>query len=258
MTRSVVVNYYDELHLDKGLSTEDLNTELSRLETVWKRREITNPEKAAKMSALIIDARKVFKTNETRKEYDISLLPQQNKSSMENVKPAVEQWKLDAINKAETERQQLDDLESRKFRERSQKIEKRKAETSALYRKSWIAFIVCVAISFLAFIGLGFAKTPVFLLVVIMFGGMGFLNFCDMYRNGNGSGVVMMVSILGGLVFCFLSATARYTQMGYSAASASATWKTMGLLLVLMIAVIVITRSIGKHKANEAYKQNIL
>lgn len=251
-----VVDYYGELNLDRGLSTKELNTELSRMETVWKRREITNPEKAAKMNALIIDARKVFRTDATRNEYDKSLNSQQSVPPVKKTRPEVEQWKLDALNKAETDRQRLNDLETRKIRERSQKIEQRKAETTALYKKAWVIFIVCAVVSFFAFIGLGLVKVPVFILVIIMFGGIGFLNFCDMYRNGNGSGVVMMFSILGGFMFCFMSATARYTQMGYSAASASATWKTMGILLVTLIATIVITRTIGKNKANESFKQN--
>ena len=101
-------------------------------------------------------------------------------------------------------------------------------------------------------------KSPVILLVIMVFGSMGVLNFCDMYRNGNGSGAVMMVSILGGLVFCFMSSTAKYVQMGYSAASASATWKLMGILLASMIAIIAIARTVGKSKANSAFRNNII
>lgn len=252
-----VVNYYEELNLSRELSTEELNTELTKLEAVWKRREITNPEKAAKMSALIIDARNAFKTDSARREYDVSLSPTQRGPAPAEQKHKVEQWQLDAISKAETERKYLEEQENQKFKIRTQRIEERKASTAALYRKAWIAFAVCAALSILAFMTLGLTRVPVFLLVIIMFGGMGFLNFCDMYRNGNGSGLVMMISILGGFVFSFMCATARYTQMGYSAASASATWKTMGVLLLVMIATIVITRKAGKSKADSAYRQNL-
>lgn len=251
-----VVNYYEALNLDRELSTVEINTELSKLETVWKRREITNPEKAAKMNALIIDARKVFKTDATRRVYDVSLNPPQSAPVPMEPQNKVEQWQIDAINKAEMERRHLEDQENQKFQTRTRRIEERKAATTALYKKAWIAFAICVAITVLAFITLGFARTPVFLLVALVFGSMGFLNFCDMYRNGNGSGVVMIVSILGGLIFCFICSTARYTQMGYSAASASATWKTMGILLLIMISTIVITRKVGKSKADSAYRQN--
>lgn len=251
-----VVDYYEALNLSRNLSTEEINTELSRLETVWKRREITNPEKAAKMNALIIDARNVFKTDAARRAYDVSLNPPQSIPVPEEPKHKVEQWQIDAINKAEMERKYLEDQENQKLRARTQRIEERKVATNALYKKAWVVFAICAALSVLAFMTLGFARVPVFLLVVIVLGSMGFLNFCDMYRNGNGSGLVMMVSILGGFIFCFYCATARYTQMGYSAASASATWKTMGFLLLAMIATIVITRKVGKSKADSAYRQN--
>lgn len=252
-----IVDYYEVLNLNRDFSTEEINAELSRLETAWKRREITNPEKAAKMSVLIIDARDVFKNDATRRAYDISLNPPQNVPTPEEPKRKVEQWQIDAINDAELARKKLEEQEDQKLRMRTQRIEERKTATDALYKKAWLAFVACVVVAVLAFMTLGFARVPVLLLVIVVFGGMGFLNFCDMYRNGNGSGLVMMVSILGGLAFCFMSATARYTQMGYSAASASATWKTVGILLVMMIAIIVITRKVGKSKADSAYKQNL-
>ena len=252
-----VVNYYEALNLDRELSTVEINTELSKLETVWKRREITNPEKAAKMNALIIDARKVFKTDATRRVYDVSLNPPQSSPVPIEPQNKVEQWQIDAINKAEMERRHLEEQENQKFQTRTRRIEERKTATTALYKKARITFAICVAIAVLAFITLGFARVPVFLLVIVVFGGMGFLNYCDMYRNGIGSGLVKMGSILGGFVFCFMCATARYTQMGYSAASASATWKTMGILLVIMMAIIVITRMVGKSRADSAYRQNL-
>lgn len=252
-----VVNYYETLNLNRSFSTEEINAELSRLETIWKRREITNPEKAAKMNALIIDARDVFKSDATRRAYDISLTPPQSVPAPEEPKRKIEQWQIDAINKAEMERRHLEEQENKKFQTRTRRIEERKAATTALYKKALITFAVCVAIAVLAFVTLGFARVPVFLLVIVVFGGMGFLNYCDMYRNGIGSGLVKMGSILGGFAFCVMCATARYTQMGYSAASASATWKTMGILLVMMMAIIVITRKVGKSGANSAYRQNL-
>lgn len=252
-----IINYYEALNLDRELSTVEINTELSKLETVWKRREITNPEKAAKMKALIIDARDVFKTDATRRLYDVSLNPPQSFPAPEEPKRKIEQWQIDAINKAEMERRHLEEQENQKFQTRTRRIEERKVATTALYKKAWITFVICVAIAVFSFITLGFARVPVFLLVIVVFGGMGFLNYCDMYRNGIGSRFVKMSSILGGFIFCFMCATARYTQMGYSAASASATWKTMGILLVMMMVIIVITRKVGKSRADSAYRQSL-
>ena len=91
MIAETVANYYEVLSLNRSLSTEEINTELSRLETIWKRSEITNPEKAAKMNALIIDARDVFKSDVTRRAYDISLNPPQSVPAPEEPKRKIEQ-----------------------------------------------------------------------------------------------------------------------------------------------------------------------
>ena len=68
------VNYYEELGLNKDESLEDINRTLSQLESIWKRREINTPEKAAKMIALIVDARTVFASEQSRREYDASMI----------------------------------------------------------------------------------------------------------------------------------------------------------------------------------------
>lgn len=51
-----MVDYYAELNIDSSLGVDEINKELSKLENTWKRRELTSPEKATKMLALIIDA----------------------------------------------------------------------------------------------------------------------------------------------------------------------------------------------------------
>jgi cell surface protein len=68
-----MVNFYAELGLDKTKRLDELNSDLNRLESTWKRREITNPEKATTMLALIIQARKVFATDGSRRTYDDEL-----------------------------------------------------------------------------------------------------------------------------------------------------------------------------------------
>lgn len=95
-----MVDYYEELHLDRGLGLEDLQQELNRLEKIWKQREIHSPEKAAKMQALIYEARAVFKTEASRRQYDRELEAGKRKPGEEN--PAEErartreQWRVTA------------------------------------------------------------------------------------------------------------------------------------------------------------------
>ena len=66
-------NFYEELGLDRSKRIDEINTELSKLESTWKRREITNPEKATTMLALIIRARKAFSSDAARRSYDNEL-----------------------------------------------------------------------------------------------------------------------------------------------------------------------------------------
>ena len=68
-----MVDYYEQLKLDREASVEAINKELSALESTWKRREITNPEKATKILVLIMDARKAFKDDHSKAEYDYEL-----------------------------------------------------------------------------------------------------------------------------------------------------------------------------------------
>lgn len=73
----MVVNYYEELNLNKADSLDEITHALNQLESTWKRREITSPEKAIKMLALINDARSVFATEQSRSEYNSSLMARQ-------------------------------------------------------------------------------------------------------------------------------------------------------------------------------------
>lgn len=68
-----MTDFYAELSLDRNKKIDELNADLSRLESTWKRREITNPEKATTMLALIIQARKVFASDTSRRAYDKDL-----------------------------------------------------------------------------------------------------------------------------------------------------------------------------------------
>lgn len=68
-----MTDYYTELGLDRNQMTEALNAQLSQLESLWKRRRIANPDKATVMLATIIEARKVFASEESRQAYDAEL-----------------------------------------------------------------------------------------------------------------------------------------------------------------------------------------
>lgn len=89
------INYYDELNLDRNSSVAEINRALNQLETTWKRREVNTPEKATKMLSLIIDARTVFKTEETKRKYDESF-----NNKLESTNDSKVSKYVDARNKA--------------------------------------------------------------------------------------------------------------------------------------------------------------
>ncbi|MBQ2695098.1 hypothetical protein IJG04_00445 [Candidatus Saccharibacteria bacterium] len=65
-----MTNFYNEFGFDPGLSIDQIQNELNKLEATWKRREITNPEKATTMLALIIQAREAFESESSKRRYD--------------------------------------------------------------------------------------------------------------------------------------------------------------------------------------------
>lgn len=68
-----MTDYYSELKLDKNLGVGELNSALNKLESTWRQREIRNPEKSMEMLVLIMQARKVFASEDLRKSYDAEL-----------------------------------------------------------------------------------------------------------------------------------------------------------------------------------------
>ena len=47
-----MINYYEELNLDSSSDLSELNKALSQLESTWKRREITSPEKSTSLDSM--------------------------------------------------------------------------------------------------------------------------------------------------------------------------------------------------------------
>ena len=91
-------NLYDELNLSRELAIDEININLSQLERIWHQREINQPEKAHKMLALIDEARIVFKTQQSKADYDKSLDSVQNTHDERADNTAkILQWK-DAAN----------------------------------------------------------------------------------------------------------------------------------------------------------------
>ena len=88
------VNYYEILDISPSSSLDYIQTQLTRLEQIWRKREITTPEKATKMLATIIDARLVFHSEKTRQEYDNSLLQlgMKNESSSASSQDFEKNW----------------------------------------------------------------------------------------------------------------------------------------------------------------------
>ena len=73
-----MINFYEVLtDLKPDMSLNEIHAELIRQEKVWIKRQINNPEKATKMLAYLIDAKKVFETEDSRKEYDRQLAESQ-------------------------------------------------------------------------------------------------------------------------------------------------------------------------------------
>lgn len=68
-----MVDYYAELSIDSSMKLDEINKELNKLKSIWRRRELNSPEKAAKIIAMIIDAKEVFKSMQNRSAYDREL-----------------------------------------------------------------------------------------------------------------------------------------------------------------------------------------
>ena len=60
-------DYYESLQgISPEMSADDIFMELSNLERVWRKRRISNPEKASEMLQIIEEAKEVFDSDETK------------------------------------------------------------------------------------------------------------------------------------------------------------------------------------------------
>ena len=97
-----MTNYYEELELNQSLGLDELKRELAQMESVWRRREINAPEKAARKLILIAEAREAFRTAESRAAYDreLALSKQKPVEADPNAerKKQFDKWYQDALS----------------------------------------------------------------------------------------------------------------------------------------------------------------
>lgn len=68
------INFYKELKLSIDDSSVKICKELVKQEKLWYSRETTKPEEARKYLFYIDEAKKVFKSEESKKRYDQELI----------------------------------------------------------------------------------------------------------------------------------------------------------------------------------------
>jgi len=68
-----MIDFYEALKLQRSWGLDEINKSLVQHEATWKKREITNPEKARKMLVIVDEAKAAFKTSATRSKYDRDL-----------------------------------------------------------------------------------------------------------------------------------------------------------------------------------------
>ena len=68
-----MINYYEELNIERQLSVDEIQHQLNKLEQTWIRREVNAPDKARVMLTYITEARDTFKSELSRHEYDVAL-----------------------------------------------------------------------------------------------------------------------------------------------------------------------------------------
>lgn len=76
-----MTNYYEVLKLDKNASAAEIAAKLVRLESVWHKREMSQPAKAAERLVQITEAKKIFASESAKARYDreLTVVPVQEK-----------------------------------------------------------------------------------------------------------------------------------------------------------------------------------
>jgi len=89
-----MTDFYTELKLSPDSSLQEIQSELLRLEQLWRRREINSPETATAKLTLINEAKKVFVSESSRNRYNQELENSRRKPVASNPKAdRYNQWK---------------------------------------------------------------------------------------------------------------------------------------------------------------------
>lgn len=125
------------------------------------------------------------------------------------------------------------------------------------YLSGWIIFLASIAYTILPMINDGSFSIEKEVLMpidmiknsVICTAGAFFLSFGSYFSGRYNRDPSDLLSLVWGLLSCFINATIYYTQHGYNAASASLTWKTFGILLLSFAAAHYLGMKMGEIMA---------
>lgn len=95
-----MIDYYKEFNLKRNASAKEISDELIRLEAVWNKREMSQPEMAMEKLSLINKAKKIFSTDGSKAEYDMKLDEEsaKPKKSNEELQAQFQKFYDDAVN----------------------------------------------------------------------------------------------------------------------------------------------------------------
>ncbi len=119
--------------------------------------------------------------------------------------------------------------------------------TSVLFPASWIIFVINIIFCLMPFVNGGnisFSESifyginyKVYIISSIIAVGLLSLSYGLMLSYSGGLGYVL--SWIWSMIFCVFVTSVRYTQNGYSSASASNAWKFFGIMIVVFATVII-------------------
>ena len=152
--------------------------------------------------------------------------------------------RFDEAERQSRERKKQMEEADRQRSERQNAMAEKDKKAKMLYLLGWAGIILSVLLLFLH----TSSSFGIALKTIVVFGSSALLNYADAFRSGYPSRKITAVTSFLGVVYCFTAATSAYTIMGYSASSASRTWKLMLIMLVVFFVLIFAAKAIGKKK----------
>lgn len=270
-----IINYYEELKLDRSLSAAELTNVLNSMERAWQQREISVPEKAAEMLKIIRSAKQHLTTDDARAEYDKQLLGEEEPAQPAPPPAEIDPDALNAAPTAADRYQQEYTAQSDESKRRLQaemeadhqammaaQAEEQEAELMMQSRQSAAEkekqqiqdgkqiIKKRSRYAWLAYLGFGVLST---LLLAISWKAYPLLLFFPLYLAVTAgllifdkTGFSKVVSFLGSVVFALIGGSARYIQHGQNAVSAKGSWRFGGLTILLTIVLLVVCPKINQ------------